>query len=87
VRASRTVHEVRVFHITASDGKREYIYSMPGLGESLLALRKVHTPLYNSPSPLSHSLGSVVAFFVRLRASSALHQGFDLCGTRESSSK
>jgi hypothetical protein len=29
----------------------------------------------------------VVAFFVRLRASSALHQGFDLCGTRESSSK
>jgi hypothetical protein len=25
----------------------------------------------------------VVAFFVRLRASSALHQGFDLCGTRE----
>jgi hypothetical protein len=29
----------------------------------------------------------VVAFFVRLRASSALHQGFDLCGTMESSSK
>jgi hypothetical protein len=36
---------------------------------------------------LSHSLGLEVAFFVRLRSSSALHQGFDLCGTRESSSK
>jgi hypothetical protein len=29
----------------------------------------------------------VVASLVRLRASSALHQGFALCGTRESSSK
>jgi predicted DNA-binding transcriptional regulator AlpA len=37
--------------------------------------------------PLSLSLGLVVACFVRLRASSALHQGFDFCGTRESSSK
>jgi hypothetical protein len=39
-----------------------------------------------SLSSLSHLLGLVVVFFVRLRASSALHQGFDLCGTRESSS-
>jgi hypothetical protein len=37
-RASQTVHEVRVFHITASNGKRGYLYSMPELGEALLAL-------------------------------------------------
>jgi hypothetical protein len=37
--------------------------------------------------PLSDSLGLVVASLVRLRASSVLHQGFDLCGTRVSSSK
>jgi hypothetical protein len=37
-RASRTVREVRVFHIMASNGKREYIYSMLELGEPLLAL-------------------------------------------------
>jgi hypothetical protein len=36
---------------------------------------------------LSFSRCLVVASLVRLRASSALHQGFDLCGTRESSSK
>jgi hypothetical protein len=38
VRASRTVHKVRVFDITASNGIREYKYSMLGLGELLLAL-------------------------------------------------
>jgi hypothetical protein len=38
MRPSQTVHEVRVFDITASNGKGEYKYSMPGLGESLLAL-------------------------------------------------
>jgi hypothetical protein len=38
MRASQTVHEVRVFHITASNGKGEYNYSMSGLGEPLLAL-------------------------------------------------
>jgi hypothetical protein len=38
VGASRTILEVRVFHITASNGKREYIYSMPGLVEPPLAL-------------------------------------------------
>jgi hypothetical protein len=38
VRASRTVRKVRVFDITASNGKGEYIYSMPGLGQLLLAL-------------------------------------------------
>jgi hypothetical protein len=37
-RASWTVHEVRVFLITASNGKGEYIYSMPGFGEALLEL-------------------------------------------------
>jgi hypothetical protein len=37
-RASRTVREVRVLPITASNGKGEYIYSKPGVGESLLAL-------------------------------------------------
>jgi hypothetical protein len=34
----RTVREVRVLPITASNGKGEYIYSMPGVGEALLAL-------------------------------------------------
>jgi hypothetical protein len=38
VRPYRTVREVRVFDITASNGKEEYKYSMPGLGELLLAL-------------------------------------------------
>jgi hypothetical protein len=37
-RASRTVREVRVFDITASNEKGEYKYSMPRLGEPLLAL-------------------------------------------------
>jgi hypothetical protein len=37
-RASRTVREVRVLPITASNGKGEYIYSKPGVGEPLLAL-------------------------------------------------
>jgi hypothetical protein len=37
-RASQTVREVHVFPITASNGKGEYIYSMPGVGEALLAL-------------------------------------------------
>jgi hypothetical protein len=37
-RTSRTFREVRVFHITASNGKGEYLYSMSGLGEALLAL-------------------------------------------------
>jgi hypothetical protein len=41
----QTVREVRVFPITASNGKGEYIYSKPGIGETLLALWKVHTPL------------------------------------------
>jgi hypothetical protein len=38
MRASQTVREVRVFDITASNGKGEYKYSMLGLGEPLLAL-------------------------------------------------
>jgi hypothetical protein len=33
-----TIREVCVFYITASNGKGEYKYSMPGLGEPLLAL-------------------------------------------------
>jgi hypothetical protein len=37
-RASRTVREVRVFDITASNRKGEYKYSELGLGGSLLAL-------------------------------------------------
>jgi hypothetical protein len=37
-RASRTVCEVRVFHITANNGKGEYKYSMLEVGEALLAL-------------------------------------------------
>jgi hypothetical protein len=37
-RTSWTVREVRIFHIMASNGKREYIYSMPELGELLMAL-------------------------------------------------
>jgi hypothetical protein len=36
VGTSRTVREVRVFCITASNRKGEYKYSMPGLGELLL---------------------------------------------------
>jgi hypothetical protein len=35
---TRTVHGVRVFDITASNGKGEYKYSKPRLGGSLLAL-------------------------------------------------
>jgi hypothetical protein len=42
---ARTVRDVHVFDITASNGKGEYKYSMPGLRESPLALWKVHTPL------------------------------------------
>jgi hypothetical protein len=38
VRASRRVREVHIFDITASNEKGEYKYSMPGLGEPLLAL-------------------------------------------------
>jgi hypothetical protein len=38
VRPLWTVHEVRVFDITASNEKGEYKYSKPGLGEPLLAL-------------------------------------------------
>jgi hypothetical protein len=38
VRESQTVREVRVFVIMASNKKREYKYSKPGLGGSLLAL-------------------------------------------------
>jgi hypothetical protein len=37
-RASRTVREARVLCLTASNGKGEYLYSKPGVGESLLAL-------------------------------------------------
>jgi hypothetical protein len=37
-RASQTVREVRVLPITGSNGKEEYIYSKPGVGEPLLAL-------------------------------------------------
>jgi hypothetical protein len=37
-RASRTVREVRVLSLTASNGRGEYLYSKPGVGESLLAL-------------------------------------------------
>jgi hypothetical protein len=37
-RASRTVREVRVLPITTSNGKGEYKYSKPGIGEALLAL-------------------------------------------------
>jgi hypothetical protein len=36
-RASRTVRGVRVLPIMASNGKGEYIYSKPGVGEALLA--------------------------------------------------
>jgi hypothetical protein len=38
VKASRTVCEVRVLPLTASNGKGEYLYSKPRVGESLLAL-------------------------------------------------
>jgi hypothetical protein len=38
VRPSRIVREVRIFDITASSGNGEHKYSMPGLGEFLLAL-------------------------------------------------
>jgi hypothetical protein len=37
-RVSRTVCEVRILPITASNGKGEYKYSKPGVGELLLAL-------------------------------------------------
>jgi hypothetical protein len=39
VRTSRTVREVRVFDITASNWKGEYKYSKPGLGGSLLTVK------------------------------------------------
>jgi hypothetical protein len=42
---TQTVREVHIFDIIASNGMGEYKYSMPGLGEPLLALWKVHTPL------------------------------------------
>jgi hypothetical protein len=44
-RVSRKVREARVLCLMASNGKGEYLYSKPGVGESLLALLKVHTPL------------------------------------------
>jgi hypothetical protein len=44
-RTSRTVREPRVLCLMASNRKGEYLYSKPGVGESLLALLKVHTPL------------------------------------------
>jgi hypothetical protein len=37
-RSSWTFHEVRVLSLTASNGKGEYLYSKPGVGEPLLAL-------------------------------------------------
>jgi hypothetical protein len=37
-RASRTVREVHILPLTASNGKGEYLYSKPGIGEPLLAL-------------------------------------------------
>jgi hypothetical protein len=37
-RASQKVHEARVLSLMASNGKVEYIYSKPGVGEPLLAL-------------------------------------------------
>jgi hypothetical protein len=37
-KASRTVREVHVLPITTSNGKGEYIYSKPGVGEPLVAL-------------------------------------------------
>jgi hypothetical protein len=37
-RASRTVREVCVLSLTASNGKGEYLYSKPRVGEALLAL-------------------------------------------------
>jgi hypothetical protein len=37
-RSSRTVRELRVLSLTASNGKGEYLYSKPGVGEPLLAL-------------------------------------------------
>jgi hypothetical protein len=39
-RASWTVREVRVLPITASNGKGEYIYSKPEVGESLFGTLK-----------------------------------------------
>jgi hypothetical protein len=60
---------------------------MPGLGGSLVTLKGSYSIVDLSQSSLSHSHCLVVASLVRLRASSALHQGFDLCGIRESSSK
>jgi hypothetical protein len=44
-RTPRTVRKIRVLSLTASNGKGEYIYSKPGVGEALLALCKVHTAL------------------------------------------
>jgi hypothetical protein len=37
-KASRTVREARVLSLTASNGKGEYLYSKPGVGEPLLVL-------------------------------------------------
>jgi hypothetical protein len=38
MRSLQTVREVRVFDKTASNGKGEYIYSLPTLEEPVLAL-------------------------------------------------
>jgi hypothetical protein len=37
-KASRTVREARILSLTASNGKGEYLYSKPGVGEPLLVL-------------------------------------------------
>jgi hypothetical protein len=87
-RASQTVREVRVFHITASNGRGSINTPCPGWERLSWHFERFILPCRALPLiSLSVSLGLVVASFVRLRASSALHQGFDLCGTRESLSK
>jgi hypothetical protein len=87
VRASQTVRKVRVFHIMASNGKGEYKYSMPGWESLSWHFERFILPCRTLPL-LSLSLTWLSGcIFVRMRASSALHQGFDLCGTRELSSK
>jgi hypothetical protein len=85
VRPSRAVREAIIFDITASNRKGSINTPCPGWESCSWHFERFILHCRALPV-LSHSLCLVVASLARLRASSALHLGFDLCGTRESSS-
>ena len=63
-----------------------YIYLMPGRGWGLLAHLKASLTYLSKP-PLSHTLCLGIAFLWVCEHPSALHQEFELCRTKEFSSK